>query len=138
MPFRHFVLVTLATSMYPVLACCASSATFGAVHLSSRESEVIHIPWTEALLGLVFGGTYLATGRIAVPILMHAMHNGFAFYVMRIDKIVDTDSTVAVNDKGDLSILFTMYVFEQACLNVKISLSRAIHAIGGTERDGIF
>ena len=136
--FRHFVLAALATSMHPVLACCVSSAAFGAVHSSSRESEVIHIPWKETLMGLVFGGAYLATGRIAVPVLMHAMNNGFVFYAMRATKIIDTDSAVTVNDKGDLSILFTLYVFEQAYLNVKTSLSRAMHAIGGTERDGIF
>ncbi|MGE0555102.1 MAG: lysostaphin resistance A-like protein [Gemmatimonadales bacterium] len=68
--FRGFLQGWLAGWLGPAAALCVAAAVFGLAHaISWRYATLV------TLLGLCFGGLYLATGSIWPPIVGHALYD---------------------------------------------------------------
>ena len=71
--FRGFLLTSLCAKIGAAPALLVSSAAFGAAHWHPDEPEML--PLLETWSGLCCGVAYLVTGRLVVPIAMHASQN---------------------------------------------------------------
>ncbi len=70
--WRGFALPALAGAITVVPALAASSMLFALAHANVEGRErLVHVG-----TGVVFGGLYLLTGRLAAAISAHAVYNG--------------------------------------------------------------
>jgi membrane protease YdiL (CAAX protease family) len=81
--FRVIVLAVLSavseellfrSAMMPVLGLVGSSVLFGLVHLSPRDTYLAWSLWA-AVMGLLFGLLFQASGWLLAPIVAHALIN---------------------------------------------------------------
>ncbi|HEX2749091.1 MAG TPA: CPBP family intramembrane glutamic endopeptidase, partial [Verrucomicrobiales bacterium] len=71
--FRGVLFSVASRFIHPIYANVATSLLFGVIH----NNLLVLIPLT--LLGMLFAYVYQRTRSLAVPVLMHAMFNGFQF-----------------------------------------------------------
>lgn len=70
--WRGFLLGAVERRLPPLVALAATSALFAAAHANVRGPQrLVHVA-----TGLVFGGVYLLTGRLAAAVAAHAAYNG--------------------------------------------------------------
>jgi membrane protease YdiL (CAAX protease family) len=75
--FRGFLLPRLAAQVGPTWALAWTALTFASLH-QSQGIYMIAIAFT----GLVLGWARLRTGGLLVPILLHALQNAWATFLM--------------------------------------------------------
>lgn len=78
-----------------VVALLTSSVIFGMSHIVTQggggaEGRSIQIVLTSTLLGLLWGGAYVLTGRLAVPFGLHFGHNLWAAMVLQPTEVAMT------------------------------------------------
>lgn len=74
--FRGFLLPSLAKVMPTPLAVVLSSAAFGLVHLSPRDTPQL------TALGLLLGFSYVRSRNLLTPMLIHGVWNGTVLTVL--------------------------------------------------------
>ena len=61
-------------ALLPLCGILLSSLLFGLLHVSPRETFLGWVLWA-TIMGVVFGGLYVASGTLLAPIIAHAAIN---------------------------------------------------------------
>ena len=114
-----------------LLALLTTSILFGVSHIISQggggtEGRSLQIVITSALMGLLWGGSYVLTGRLTIPFGLHLAHNLWPVVVLR-----PAELTSAVPALGQVSYEVSQYMLAvgkvlvgSLCLMVWLYFSR--------------
>ena len=114
-----------------VFALLSSSMIFGVSHIITQggggaEGRSLQLVITSTLLGVLWGGSYVLTGRLAIPFGIHLGHNLWAVIVLQ-----PAEATLAAPALGQVSYEVSQYVLATGkalvggiCLMVWLYLSR--------------